>query len=156
MAAKDIIHDGVRKALEKDHWLITDDPYTLEYEDVIVFVDVAAERVLAAERNGERIAVEIKSFVGRSPIQDVEQALGQYLLYLSFLEEIEPERTLYLAMSDVVYENIFERRAIQFLMQRNQVPLIVVDLEREEIVRWINYPNTAASSDNYSCSMRKP
>jgi len=138
MAAKDIIHDAVKNALIKDNWMITADPYTIEYEDATVFVDLGAERVIAAERNDEKIAVEIKSFVGPSTIHDIEVALGQYILYLSFLEEIEPERKLYIAVSNAIYDNVFCRKSIQFLIRRNNVPLIVVNIVKEEIVTWTN------------------
>lgn len=138
MPTKDTIHDAVKNALIKDGWIITDDPYTIEYEDATVFIDLGAERVIAAERNGEKIAVEIKSFVGPSVIYDMELALGQYVLYLSFLEMVEPDRKLYLAIAEAVYDNIFGRKSIQLLVQRNKVPLIVVNIAREEVVTWIN------------------
>lgn len=138
MPAKDIIHDSVRNALIRGGWVITDDPYIIQYEDATVFVDLGAERIIAAERDSEKIAVEIKSFIGHSVIHDIESALGQYLLYLSFLEISEPSRRLYIAISDTVYDNIFERKSVQWLIRRNKVPLIVVNITEEEIVKWIN------------------
>ncbi len=138
MPAKDIIHDSVRNALIRGGWVITDDPYIIQYEDATVFVDLGAERIIAAERGAEKIAVEIKSFIGHSVIHDIESALGQYLLYLSFLEISEPSRRLYIAISDTVYDNIFERKSVQWLIRRNKVPLIVVNITEEEIVKWIN------------------
>jgi len=55
MAAKDIIHEPVRKALENDGWTITADPLTLKYEDKYVLTDLGAERVLiGAERGLEK------------------------------------------------------------------------------------------------------
>ncbi len=138
MPAKDIIHTAVRNALIKDGWTITHDPYTLEYEDTTVFVDLGAERVIAAERAGQKIAVEIKSFIAPSVIHAMEEALGQYVLYQSLLEAVEPDRHLYLAVSLPVYENVFARKAIQLLVQRNKMALIVVNLAQEEVVVWTN------------------
>jgi CRISPR/Cas system-associated exonuclease Cas4 (RecB family) len=66
MAAKDLFHEAVRRGLEKDQWTITDDPLELEWEEVKVKIDLAAERLIAAERGGEKIAVEIKTFIGTS------------------------------------------------------------------------------------------
>lgn len=43
MARLDKIHDAVKNALVKDGWTITDDPFTLEYEEQILFVDLAGE-----------------------------------------------------------------------------------------------------------------
>jgi hypothetical protein len=138
MPTKDIIHQAVKNALIKDGWIITDDPYTIEYEDATVFIDLGAERVIAAERNDEKIAVEIKSFVGPSAIHDLELALGQYVLYLSFLEVTEPDRKLYIAISHAVYENFFRRKSVELLIERNKVPLITVDVAEEEIITWTN------------------
>jgi hypothetical protein len=92
MPAKDIYHDVVRNALLKDGWTITHDPFTLTVGQKDVFVDFGAERLLAAERGQEKIAVEIKSFVGASDIRDLELAVGQYALYRSLLRRLEPDR----------------------------------------------------------------
>ena len=74
--------------------------------------DIAAERPLAAERNGQKIIVEIKSFLGPSLVHDFELALGQYKLYHRLLKIIEPERQLYLAISDTVYSDFFAGEAV--------------------------------------------
>ena len=138
MAAKDLIHEPVRKALENANWTITDDPLTLVYEDKYVFADLGAQRsLIGAQRDLEKIAVEIKSFVTRSVMQDLEEALGQYVVYLTFLEQIEPERKLYLAISDTTHTVIADSKAIQFLLRKYQVSLLVVNLEQKEVVAWI-------------------
>src|SRR5437899_10425944 len=87
MAAKDIYHDDVRSALIKDGWTITDDPFRLRWGKKDYYVDLGAEEVIAAEMSGRRIAVEVKSFVGPSIVDDMEKALGQYLIYRSRSEE---------------------------------------------------------------------
>lgn len=138
MAAKDTIHDAVKNALIKDGWIITDDPYTVEYKEVTLYADLGAERPIAAERGGQKIVVEVKSFVGRSPMQDFKNAIGQYVTYLGFLEVVEPERKLYLAISEKVHHDLFSLEAIQLIMQRFAVSVIVVNLSGEEIVTWIN------------------
>ena len=76
MPARDKYHDCVCKALIKDGWTITSDPYTLKWGTKDLFVDLGAERVLAAQKGAEKIAVEIKSFIGQSEMADLEQALG--------------------------------------------------------------------------------
>jgi hypothetical protein len=134
--APDLIHDAVRRALIKDGWAITADPYRITFEDVTVLADLGAERPFAAERGAEKIVVEVKSFVGRSLIRDLELALGQYALYRGFLEVTAPDRTLFLAVSHLVYGTFFQQRAVQFTVARHQLALIVVNLESEEIVEW--------------------
>lgn len=127
MQAKDVIHNAVKEALIKDGWTITADPFTIKYEDATVFADLAAERAVAAEKAGQKIIVEIKSFIGQSAIQDFKEALGQYQTYLPFLIELGLEHKLYLAISDVVYAQFFQRPSIRLLVKWHTLPLIVVD-----------------------------
>jgi len=79
MPAKDLFHDCVRHALIHDGWTITHDPLRLNWGGKDVYVDLGAERLMAAEKSGQRIAVEIKSFVGDSEVDDLEKAVGQYV-----------------------------------------------------------------------------
>ena len=80
MPAKDLYHEECVRALQKDGWTITDDPLTVPYGGTELLIDLGAERMLGAERNGERIAVEIKSFIKPSVIQDLKEALGRFIL----------------------------------------------------------------------------
>lgn len=96
--AKDKYHEAVRKALVKDGWTITHDPYTISAGSKEVYIDLGAERIIAAEKGIEKIAVEIKTFRSASDIYDFERAIGQYVLYHSALRRREPERVLYLAV----------------------------------------------------------
>jgi hypothetical protein len=75
MAAKDLFHEAVRRALEKEQWVITDDPLKIEIGGAKLEIDLGAEQILAAERAGKKIAVEIKSFLSDSPITDYHAAL---------------------------------------------------------------------------------
>lgn len=136
--AKDIIHDAVKNALIKDGWTITADPFTIQYEDATVFADLAAERVIAAEKAGNKIIVEIKSFIGPSAMQDFKVALGQYQIYLPFLKELGIEHKLYLAVSDVVYDQFFQRPSIQLLVEWYTLSIVVANVATEEIVKWTN------------------
>jgi succinate dehydrogenase flavin-adding protein (antitoxin of CptAB toxin-antitoxin module) len=138
MPAKDIYHNAVKNALLKDGWTITADPYLIKYEDAELYADLAAEKPIAAERQGQKIVVEIKSFVGRSLMYDFHGALGQYIIYRNFIQLTEPEYTLYLAIDDVVYKNFFQRKSIQLITNENQLLLMVVEMEKEEILQWIN------------------
>ena len=88
MAAQDLFHEAVRAAFEKENWVITDDPLKLEAGGAKFEIDLGAERLLAAERVGEKIAVKIKTFLGESPIADHHVALGQFLNYRLCFEYI--------------------------------------------------------------------
>ncbi len=138
MTAKDVFHEAVRRGLEKDQWNITDDPLELEWEEVKVKIDLAAERLIAAERGEEKIAVEIKSFIGTSAISDFHTALGQFLNYKIMLEVNEPARQLYLAVPLETYETFFQSQFAQVAVARHQLKLIVYEPVTEEIVQWIN------------------
>lgn len=138
MAAKDLFHQAVRRGLEKDEWMITDDPLELEWEEVKVKIDLAAERLIAAQRGGEKIAVEIKSFIGTSLISDFHTALGQFLNYKIMLDVKEPDRLLYLAVPLETYETFFQSKFAQVAIERYQLKLIIYEPVTEEIVQWIS------------------
>ena len=134
--AKDVIHDAVKHALIKDGWRIIADPFRIEYEEFSLSADLAAEHPFAAEREGQKIVVEVKSFGGRSFVRELQQALGQYEMYLDFLELTSPEYDLYLAISELVYTDFFEQRATQVIVQRHHLKLLIVDIDEEVIVTW--------------------
>lgn len=99
MSAKDKFHDVVKAALQKDGWQITHDPLVLRVQGIAdLYVDLGAENSIAADRQGEKIAVEIKSFIGTSTISEFHSAIGQFINYRYALELQEPERVLYLAV----------------------------------------------------------
>ncbi|MBD2516741.1 XisH family protein [Nostoc sp. FACHB-973] len=138
MPKLDIIHNAVKNSLMKDGWTITDDPYVIQYRRTTLYADLGAERPIAAERNGQKLVVEAKSFVGASKIQDLKEALGQYDIYRYLLEETAPDRKLYLAVSAIAYKSFFKQDVIKLILNKHQLPLIVVDTDTEEIAEWIN------------------
>ena len=138
MSAKDIFHDAVKTALQKDGWIITNEPLYLRLSDEQLRINLGAERLIVAERDKEQIAVEVKSFLAPSAISEFHTALGQYLNYCDVLQVQQPHRTLYLAVSIDIYRNFFRRDLPQLSMQVYQLKLIVFDPVAEVIVQWIN------------------
>ena len=137
--AKDVFHQQVKNALIKDGWNITHDPLTIRISEAVKLqIDLAAETTIAAERDSEKIAVEIKSFVGDSDISAFHTALGQYLNYCQALEEQEPDRLVYLAIPLETYQDFFQLPFIQRALRRYQVKLIIYNPKLEEIKQWIN------------------
>jgi hypothetical protein len=136
VSAKDIYHSFVRNALVKDGWTITHDPYTITFGQKDVFVNLGAERILAAERGSEKIAVEIKSFQGASDIRDLELAVGQYVFYRSLLTRFEPGRKISLAIPHTVYANTFQEPIVRPVLTDQAVALIAFDPQAEVIVQW--------------------
>ncbi|MEZ4633049.1 MAG: element excision factor XisH family protein [Deinococcales bacterium] len=135
--AKDKYHDAVKTALIKDGWTITHDPYPLEFNDLNTLqVDLGAEKMLAAQRHNQKIAVEIKSFSSVSMIKDFYLALGQYQAYKTALRQREPERTLYLALPWDAYNNFFKRSLPMAIIAEVELKLCIYDPSEEVITSW--------------------
>jgi hypothetical protein len=136
MPAKDLFHDVVKRALQKDGWTITDDPLFLRFGGLEMYIDLGAERIFAAERDNEKIAVEVKSFVAPSTAIEFSTALGQFLKYQLALEAVEADRLLYLAIPMDTYRDFFTLELPRLLVERYRVHLIVYDPEEEVITQW--------------------
>jgi hypothetical protein len=102
-----------------------------------LFVDLAAEKLLIAEKQNRRIAVEIKSFIGTSEVEDFKNALGQYILYEKIIKKQSLGQVLYLAIRDAIHRKLFMEEIGQILLEENTVKLIVFDPEKEVITQWI-------------------
>lgn len=136
MPSKDLYHDVVIHALQKEGWQITADPLHIKFAGVNFFIDLGAERVIAAQRGEEKIAVEIKSFDRASVIAEFHAALGQFMNYRLVLSNSEPERILYIAVSKDIYKKFFQSDFGKIAIQSYQLKLLVYDIKIEEIVTW--------------------
>jgi XisH protein len=135
--AKDFFHNAVERALLKDGWQITHDPLTIEYGDAGFQIDLGAERIIAAEREGQRIAVEIKTFIRRSASHEFHAALGQYLSYHHALKHVDPNRVLYLAIPDDTHQGFFQSRFAQEMILQHNIKLLVYNPSEEVISAWL-------------------
>jgi hypothetical protein len=149
MPKRDTLHDLVKQALIKSGWEITDDPYRIHYGERFLYVDLGIEapllgsdegQVVGAQRQGSKIAVEIKEFRGSSAIVDLEHAIGQYVLYRLLLGKTDPDRTLYLAVIDEVYADIFSEPIGEVVIRELPLQLIVIDSKRTEVQKWLPSP----------------
>jgi hypothetical protein len=138
MPAKDIYHEAVKQALLKDGWQILKEDYTLEYGGDKLYADIAASKSIVAERQNQRILVEVKSFLGRSFINDLEMAIGQYIIYRDIVQVKGLDFQLYLAVTKDVYNSGFKKKIAQMIVERNQVNLLVFDPNQEVLEEWIN------------------
>ena len=136
MPAKDVYHDTVKNALVKDGWTVTHDPLRLRWGSDLLYVDLGAEKLLTAEKENQKIVVEVKSFISPSNLSELENALGQYILYRNIIEELEPERTLYLAVHEEIFASIFEESLGQMLIRKNNLKLVVFRKTEEVIIKW--------------------
>jgi hypothetical protein len=139
MSAKDVFHEVVKTALHKDGWQITHDPLTISVGGVNLSIDLAAQKLIAAEREGQKIAVEVKSFLERSSaISEFHTALGQFINYRGALRRRQPERVLYLAVPLTTYKTFFKLDFPKEMIAENQVKMLIYDVEQEVIFQWIN------------------
>jgi len=136
--ARDLFHENVKKALQEEGWKVTDDPLTFKIGKVQVQIDLGAERLIAAERGTEKIAVEIKTFGSLSFITALYEAVGKYIIYRNVLKLIQPERKLYLAVPESIFHRFFEETVIQKTMQEEQFQLVIYNQTTQTIEQWIN------------------
>ncbi|MCL1467626.1 XisH family protein [Argonema galeatum] len=125
--------------MEKDGWTITNEPLFLKpSQEVTMKVDLAAEKLLSAQKGNQKIAVEVKSFVGLSAISEFHTAVGQFLNYQVALEKMQPERILYLAIPTDIYQEFFTDSFVQEVVNRYQIKLLVFHVQKQEIALWKN------------------
>lgn len=137
MPARDIHHIAVRNALIKDGWIITHDPLHIKYGGFDFFVDLGAESLLGASKDGQKIAVEIKSFASASSLSEFHTATGQFVNYRLVLAQAEPERILYLAVSEYIFTNFFATPFGKLAQNTHELKLLVFDEEQEVITQWV-------------------
>lgn len=133
---KDLVHEMIREVLINEGWLITHDPYILKDYDPDWEIDFGAEKIIAAERENLKIAVEAKSYLGLSFAYEFHQILGQHLNYQSGLVRLEPERILYLAVPRDVYEVEFHRQGVVNSIQDYHVRYFVFHEVTKTIMLW--------------------
>ena len=139
MFRRDDLHFPLRRTLEKDGWIITDDPLILVIGETLLKADLGAEKLFTAEKEGRKIAVEIKDFDASSVISDLQKTMGQLQLYQWALEKQEPDRQLFLAISQEMYIKHFQKPIFQLAIERNKINLIIYEPDQEVIIQWINH-----------------
>jgi XisH protein len=136
--ARDKFHQEVKQALEAEGWLITDDPLYIKVGQIPVHIDIGAEKLIGAERNGERIAVEIKTFGKASFITALHEAVGKYLIYQVVLKYIQSDRLLYLAIPDDVYAEFGNEPIVQSVFTEYDFKILLYEPTTQRITAWIN------------------
>lgn len=136
--ARDIFHNIVKEALIKDGWTITHDPLILLPRDEGgIQTDMGAEKILVAEKDLTKIAVEVKSFLNPSIIHEFSKAFGQYQVYLDVLEMTKNDRIMYLAMPYSVYYFLKQRAYFNYIVQKHKIKFIIFLPREKKIKAWI-------------------
>lgn len=138
MLARDVYHQVVKTALQKEGCFITHDPLVLELTSGRLEIDLGAEDLISDQKDRQQIAVEIKSFLAPSATSEFHTALRQFLNYRVVLKVKEPSRILFLAIPVKVYLNFFTGELAQLSLSEYHVKLLVFDPDREVIVQWID------------------
>jgi hypothetical protein len=136
--AKDKFHDEVKTALEKDGWQITDDPLYIKVGKIPIQIDIGAEKLIGAERNGEKIAVEIKTFGRASFITALHEAVGKYIVYRTVLQYVKSDRILYLALPDDTYAKYGQEPIVKSIFTQYEFKILLYEPANQTIVSWIN------------------
>jgi hypothetical protein len=104
-----------------------------------MFIDLGAERVtIGAERGSERIAVEIASLVADSQVRDLQEAVGQFVVYRALLAKVEPDRSLYLGVTTRVYDSVLSEPVGQLVVAEVLLRVLVLDPHEQKVIRWTN------------------
>lgn len=135
--ARDKIHNAVRRALEKEDWLITNDPFYVESGGIEIEADLAAEKFIVAEKGTLKIVVEIKGLGKRSLLYDFHRAIGQYIDYRGALNDERIDRKLYLAIPESIYTQMTAKPFYERRLTENTVSLIIIDITNEIVKQWI-------------------
>ena len=135
--ARDKFHQEVREALENEGWKITDDPLYLKVGQIPILIDLGAEKIIAAEKGDEKIAVEIKTFGLASFITALYEAVGKYIVYREALEHIASDRILYLAMPSKVYKKFSKEPIVKNVFFRYDIKIILYKTDLNKEVEWI-------------------
>ena len=138
MPAKDIYHDTVKRALIKDGWKITAENFQLLWGGTRAYIDIIADELFVAEKEGRKIAVEVKSFVGQSNLSELEKAVGQFIIYRFAMRREDPERELFIAVGERIYNKLFVHPDVIELIESEDLKIVVFDESKQVLVRWIN------------------
>ena len=109
-------------------------------------VDLGAEQLLAAEKDHRKIAVEVKSFASPSEMQDLELAVGQFTVYHDVLARVEPDRELFLALNEEVYNNLFEEPIGEYFSRHTMQELYDLACETNLMLAPANSPKQILAS----------
>jgi hypothetical protein len=129
MPVEDICQPQVETALQKVGWIIVRKQVYITEGDISVYIDIEAAKQDA------QMFIEVKCFPEQATTTEFYTALGQYQVYRQVLAIQKPNHTLYLAMPDAIYEEL--SAVYRDTLADNRVKLILVNLEKEIITRWM-------------------
>lgn len=136
--ARDKFHQEVRQALVKGGWTITDDPLYIKVGKIPIPIDIGAEKFIGAEKEGQKIAVEVKTFGRASFITAFHEAVGKYIVYRSILTYILSDRGIYLALPEDTYREFGEEPIVKSVFAEYKFKLLIYEPITQSITSWID------------------
>ena len=137
MPAIDRCEEQVVRALEKSGWLITHQPFAIRINKSRAGYVYADLRLRQKTNNQMIIVVEVKCFDStRTQLDEFYQAVGQYVSYRNALTINDIHLPVYLSVPLSVYTTFFQIPLIVTVINDVGIKLVVVDLEKEEIIQW--------------------
>lgn len=136
MPNEDMYHSVVLRCLEKAGWSIVKQQ---EYISIGTHHDTNRRLFIdlkARQSDEQWVLIEVKG-LERSPVHELMELLGQYLIYRMALDYLSIEIPLYMAVSQTAYQDIIQHVLGQEMMRLYSVPLLVFDPVREEVIQWI-------------------
>ena len=76
--------------------------------------------------------------MANSPVRDLQEAVGQFVVYRALLAQTEPDRTLYLAVSTSVYDSVLSEPLGQLVAAEVCLRVLVFDPHEQKVIKWIN------------------
>jgi hypothetical protein len=136
VATRDQLHQHARRALENDGWTITHDPLVVPFGTTYNEIDLGAQQVIGAEKEHRRIAVEIKSFLGKSLLSEFYVALGQYLSYQEALRSFDADRVLFLAIPEDAWQSFFSQDIVRRIIENYSLRILVFEVQNQRVTLW--------------------
>jgi XisH protein len=90
MSRKDRFHEAVRHALEKENWLITHDPFTIQISEAVKLkIDLGAESTIAAQVL--HLAVPLETYNDFFQLPFIQKSLKRHEINLIVYDPIPEE-----------------------------------------------------------------
>lgn len=136
--AKDIFHEVVKEALEKDGWRITDNHLRLSaLSEVKLETDIGGSKVIGATSESQRIAVEVKGFQRPSLVYEFHSAFGQYLIYEDVIERRKLDWVLHLAIPENAFKVLKNHEHIMYSITKRSLRILLFNPDKKIITSWI-------------------
>jgi hypothetical protein len=135
LMARDKYHQPIKESLELAGWLVYENQ-RLRFGAHNLNIDLIAH-LITADRGMEKIAVEVKDFSSFMPMGRVYEAIGQCLVYKGILQRADPERQLYMGISQAAARILFREMNIQIIVDDYGLRFLIVNIKERRIVEWL-------------------